>query len=166
MDDLNLLMQEYKHQLDRGTLQKAYRGLMDYVMGLRTHLHAKYPNYAISGGIYYGFMDMTYFSFQPDSLSRRQLKVAIVFIHQTCQFELWLAAANKQVQSSYWQLIRDAGWDQYRLVPSIKGADAILEHILVANPDFADPQPLTAQIESGALQFIADVEGFLSQHAG
>jgi hypothetical protein len=45
-------MEEYKKQLDKGAIQKAYRGLMDYIMGLRTFFEKKYPAYSVSGTIY------------------------------------------------------------------------------------------------------------------
>jgi hypothetical protein len=37
----------------------------------------------------------------------------------------------------------------------------VLEHILVAEPDFDDLEELTARIEKGTLEFIRDVEDFL-----
>ena len=74
-------MQEYKRQLEKGAIQVAYKGLMEYIMELRTHLHNKYPDYFVSS-VYYGYMDMTYISFFPKSLKDRNLKVAVVFIHQ------------------------------------------------------------------------------------
>ena len=30
-------MNEYRKQLEKGTIQKAYQGLMDYIMGLRSY---------------------------------------------------------------------------------------------------------------------------------
>jgi len=62
------LMTEYRKQLEKGQIQKAYQGLMDYVMGLRSYFENKYPEYTVSGTVYFGYMDMTYFSFFPDSL--------------------------------------------------------------------------------------------------
>ena len=44
---------EYKKQLDKGIIQKAYKGLMEYIMSLRTYFHNKYPDYFVSGNIYY-----------------------------------------------------------------------------------------------------------------
>ncbi len=92
------------------------------------------------------------------------MKIAVVFLHKEFRFEVWLAAANKQVQAEYWKLIKDSGWDQYRLVPATQGYDSIIEHVLVANPDFSDLDGLTHQIESGTMNFIKDVEGFLASH--
>jgi hypothetical protein len=97
-------------------------------------------------------------------LKDRKLKIAIVFLHETTRFEVWLAGVNKQVQTKYWKLIKDSDWNKYHLVSTTKGADSIIEHVLVDNPDFSDLDALTKQIESAALKFIKDVDGFLSKH--
>jgi hypothetical protein len=157
-------MNEYRKQLEKGAIQKAYKGLMEYVMGLRTHFKNKYPDYVVSGSMYYGYMDMTYFSCFPKSLKDRGLKIAIVFLHESFRFEAWLAGYNKQVQANYWKLFKASDWNAYRLVPSTKGADSIIEHILVDNPDFRDLDALTDQIERETLKFIKDVESFLTDY--
>ena len=155
-------MQEYKIQMEKGVIQKAYKGLMEYIMGLRTYFQNNYPDYVISGSVYYGYMDMTYFSILTEAIKPRKLKIAVVFIHETCRFEVWLAASNKQVQSEYWKMIKESGWDKYRLVPSVKGYDFILEQVIVEDPDFRDLDRLTRQIEAPILEFIRDIEVFLS----
>jgi hypothetical protein len=163
MESFHESMQEYRRQLEKGTIQKAYRGLMEYFMDLKTHFKNNYPDYFVSGSLYYGYMDMTYFSFFPESLKDRNLKVAVVFVHETFQFEVWLAGYNKQIQTKYWKLIKESGWNQYQLVSTTEGADAIIEDILVTDPDFSDLNSLTKQIERGALEFIVEVEDFLSR---
>ena len=150
--------------MKKGVIPEAYKGLMDYIMELRTYLKKKYPNYFVSGSIYYGYMDMTYFSFFPESLKRRKLKIGIVFIHETCRFEVWLFGYNKQVQTKYWKLIKESGWNKYRIPISIKGIDSIIEYNLVDNPDFSDLNILTKKIETNTLNFIKDVENFLVKH--
>jgi hypothetical protein len=155
---------EYKKQMRLGAVPKAYRGLMEYILTLRNHFKNKYPDFTVSGSLYFGYMDMTYFSCFPESLKQRGLKIAIVFIHETCRFEIWLAGYNKQVQAKYWQIVKDSGWDQYRVVPTVQGYDSIIESVAAADPDFSDLDALTAQIERAALQFIEDVEGVLTAH--
>jgi len=157
-------MTEYKKQLQKGSIVKAYRGLMEYIMNLRTYLDKKYPDYNIPSNIYFGYMDMTYFSFFPDSLKSRKLKVGIVFVHKTFRFEVWLFGYNKTVQNKYWKLINERNWNKYRIVPTTKGYDSILEHVLVDNPDFSNLDNLFKQIEIGTLNFIKDVENFLLKH--
>ncbi len=164
MESFHEYMKEYRKQLEKGAIQEAYKGLMEYVMNLRTHFKNKYPDYFVSGNIYFGYMDMTCFSFIPESLKHRKLKTAIVFIHDTCRFEVWLAGYNKQVQSKYWKLFKESGWDKYHIVPTTKGVDSIMECVIANNPDFNDLDGLTQQIEKAAMKFINDVESFLSRH--
>lgn len=155
---------EYRKQLEKGAIQRAYRGLMDYIMGLRSYFESKYPDYSVSGSIYLGYMDMTYFSFFPESLKRRGLKAGVVFVHPTFRFEVWLFGYNKGIQARYWKLFKESGWSKYRVPPTTKGVDSIVEGVLVENPDFSDLDALTGQIERGTLKFIEDIEGFLSEH--
>ena len=164
MKSFHEYMSEYRKQMKKGDIKEAYKGLMEYIMDLRVHFKNKYPDYFVSGSIYYGYMDMTYFSFIPESLKRRKLKIAIVFIHDTCRFEVWLGGYNKQVQTEYWKLVTESGWNKYHIVPTTTGVDSIIENILVDNPDFSDLNTLTKQIERGTLKFIEDVESFLSIH--
>jgi len=164
MEKLNEYIQEYKKQLDKGYIKQAYKGLMEYILNLKTHFENKYPGYFVSSNIYYGYMDMTYFSFIPESLKRRKLRIAIVFIHETLTFEVWLTGYNKNIQKQYWELIKASNWGKYHVVPTTRGVDSIIDHILVDNPDFSDLDTLTEQIETGALNFIRDIENFLSKH--
>jgi hypothetical protein len=155
-------MAEYKKQMRIGLVPKAYKGLMDYILDLRNYFKKKYPDWSVSGSLYTGYMDMTYFALVPESFKQRGLKIAVVFIHESCRFEVWLSAVNKQVQAEYWQVIKDSGWSKYRLVPSVQGNDSILETVLVESPDFGDLNGLTADIEIGSLEFINAIEEFLA----
>jgi len=125
MEPFHEYINEYRNQLAKGAIQKAYKGLMEYIMALRTHFKNNYPDYFVSGSIYYGYMDMTYFSFTPQSLKHRNLKIAIVFIHETCRFEAWLGGYNKQVQQKYWKLFKDVRLNKL----------TILELTITANND-------------------------------
>jgi hypothetical protein len=156
-------MKEYQKQLHKGTIQKAYKGLMEYMMGLRTFFEAQYQDCFVSGSIYYGYMDMTYFSVIPKDLKQRNLKIAIVFLHESFRFEIWLAGYNKKVQEKYWKLFKESGWKKYRIVPTPKDADSILEHVAVEDPDFANLEALTKKIDKETSKFIADVESALSR---
>jgi len=163
MESFNRYMEDYRKEMKKGVIKEAYKGLMGYIMDLRTHFKNNYPDYFVSG-LYYGYMDMTYFSFSPDSLKDRKLKIAIVFIHDTVRFEVWLSGQNKEIQRKYWKLFKDKNWNKYKIVPTIEDYDSIVEHVLVSNPDFSDLEALTKKIEEGTLKFIGDVEEFLGGH--
>src|SRR4030042_871568 len=158
MEPFHEYINEYRQQLEKGAIIKAYKGLMEYIMDLRTYFNNKYPDYFVSGSIYYGYMDMTYFSFFPESLKQRKLKIGIVFLHEAFRFEVWLFGYNKKVQTKYWELFKESDWNKYPIVSTPKGVDAIIEHVLVDNPDFSDLDKLTKRIELETLKFINDVE--------
>ena len=156
-------MYEYKKQLKKGDIKKAYNGLIQYFKDLRSHFNNKYPDFLVSSSIYPGYMDLTYFHFFPKSLKPRKLKIVILFIHDTFRFEVWLAGNNKKVQKKYLDLFTENNWKKYHIASTTKGVDSILDYILIANPDFREVDTLTKQIEQGTLKFIKDVETFLSK---
>ncbi len=165
MTSLQENMVEFKKQLEKGAIQKAYLGLMEYMMRLKNHFSNTYPDYATPGSLYDGYMDMTYFSILPRSLKDRDLKIAIVFLYDAFRFEIWLSGKNKQVLAKYWQIIKKSEWNKYKIVEPTKGVDCVVEHILVDDPDFNDLDTLTKQIEQETLKFIHDIENFLAQNA-
>lgn len=161
MKTLNEYISEYKRQMEKGDVKEAYRRLMEYIMSLRTHFSGKYPDFFVSGNIYQGYMDMTYFSFTPEALKRKKLRIALVFLHEKIRFEVWLGGYNKQVQLKYWKLFKEKNMEKYKIPSSIKGIDYIIEHTLVDDPDFNDLDALTKKIETGVLEFIKDIETLL-----
>jgi hypothetical protein len=156
-------MEELRGQLGKGSIQKAYRALLSYMMGLRTHFDNSYASFAVSG-LYQGYMDMTYFALVPPSLKQRGLKIAIVFNYDAFRFEAWLAGSNRKVQRQYWELFKDSPWPGYRVVTPAKGVDAILECDLATDFDLNDLDALTASIERTTVAFIDDIEKFLTEH--
>jgi len=156
-------MKEFRQQLEKGAIQAAYQGLMQYFRDLRRHFRDAYPQYPVSGSIYFGTMDMTYFSLVPESLKRRRLKIAIVFVYDSFRFEVWLSGSNRKVQSEYWKRFSASDWDTYHLASNPRREDYVIDHILVSHPDFGDLDALTGQIERGTLEFIKDVEAALSE---
>jgi hypothetical protein len=155
-------MEELRKQLQKGSIQKAYRALLSYMMGLRTYFAEEYGDPAVSG-LYQGYMDMTYFAIFPTSLKERDLKIAIVFNYDAFRFEAWLAARNRKIQRQYWNLFKDSQWDGYRVVAPAGGIDSILECDLADNSDLSDTDTLTSKIEKGTTAFIEKIERFLSR---
>jgi hypothetical protein len=160
MANLQNYMIDYREQLQKGAIQQAYRGLMDYMQSLRTYFQKKYPDYEVPGNLYFGYMDMTYFAIIPPEFRQSKLKVAIVFLHEAFRFEAWLSGGNRQIQVDYSNLIQDKGWSKYPLTANPKSSDSILECILVAEPGFSDLDSLTKEIDNGAVKFINDIQKF------
>ena len=158
-------LEQLHGQLENGAIQRAYRALLSFMMGLRTRLKNKHPDFSVSA-LYQGYMDMTYFAISPPSLKRRDLKIAIVFNYEAFRFEAWLAGRNRGVNRQYRELLKDRKSPPYRFVAPAKGVDSIVECDLARGFDLDDPDTLTKTIETGAAAFIEDIEGFLSESAG
>ena len=153
MDKLNDLISDYQHQLQKGTIQKAYREILGFISGLKVHLKRKYPEYQVSG-LYQGYMDMTYFSFTPAELKERNLKIALVYLHEENRFEAWLSAVNRSVAEEYIQKLKDFDDMGYMISKTPLGVDYITTRILTDSPDFDDQKKLTEEIEIRGLSFI------------
>ena len=163
MDSIKEDLEQFRKQLEKGSIRNAYRALLAFMMQLRNHFKNNLDDFTVSG-LYQGYMDMTYFALFSSSLKQRNLKVPIVFNYETFGFEAWLSGSNRQVQRQYWELFKDSKWPAYRLVPQ-EGTwvDSILEYDLVTSFDLDDPDALTAAIETATLAFIDDIEQFLAQ---
>ncbi len=155
-------IRELQRQLEKRSIQKAYRALLSYMMGLRTHFVSIHGSPAVSG-LYRGYMDMTYFAVSPPFLKRRDLKVAVVFNYDAFRFEAWLAARNRKVQRQYWELFKDNGWVDVRVVTPAAGVDSIVECDLVKGFDLGKPDALTLRIENATNAFIENIERFLAE---
>ena len=161
MESLNALIEKYAAQLRKGQVQKAYKGIMTFMSGLKTYMENRYPEYSVNA-LYFGYMDMTYFAFTPPDLKNKQLKIAIVYIHEQSRFEIWLCGSNKKIQTEYINRMNQINIEGYQLSRAAPGVDSIIEAILVERPDFDHPEELEKQIETKSIDFINDITIFLS----
>ncbi len=164
MDSLAHHVQEYKNQLSQGHIQKAYRGIMAFMSDLKSYLERKYPDYT-TGSLYFGYMDMTYFAFTPSALKNLKLKIAIVFLHEECKFEVWLAGNNRKIQADFIEFLGQKNIEKYTLSQIQPGVDSIIVSTIVETPDFADLDALKKKIEEKTIEFIKDMfhMGFIAK---
>lgn len=163
MKSLNECITEYRNQMLKGEIPTAYRGLLDFMIRLRNTIRYKYPSWSVAGNLYQGYMDMTYFPLSTEKLKDKKLKIAVVLIHETVRFEIWLSAVNKVIQSEYRDKLKDKDLKGYRMPAVLKGSDSIIEHTLDNNPDFGNPDSLIRQLVTGTAGFINDVEVLLRE---
>ena len=152
MQSLNESVKEYTVQLQQGHIQKAYKGIMIFMSGLKTWLESR-DTECTATGLYPGYMDMTYFAFTPQVLKQRSLKIAIVYLHEQNRFEVWLGGANRRVQAETIDLFKGKDLDGLTLSRIEPGVDSIVEMKLVENPDFDHPEELMLAIESKVIEF-------------
>ena len=162
MDSLNQCIQEYRKQLRIGDIQKAYKGIISFMLGLRTELENKYPEH-LKSSVYYGYMDMTYFAFTPAELRNMGLKIAIVYLHEKGTFEAWLAADNRKIQADYIKVLKNKEVGEYKISEVFPRVDSIVESVLAAWPDFDAPAELKMQIEIAAMSFTNDMISLLQE---
>ena len=162
MDLLSDHIREYTIQLGNGHIQKAYKGIMTFMSDLRACLESKYPGFT-AGALYFGYMDMTYFAFTPPDLKDRKLKIAIVYLHEECRFELWLAGNNRKIQADYIELLGHKNTGRYSLSQIHPGVDSIIASSIVERPDFDDADGLKKQIEAKTIEFVNDITIILNQ---
>lgn len=144
MKDLNYYVESYKEQLKKGDIQEAYTGLVKYVMGLGTILSKNLSESYSFGNLFQGYMDYTYFYYSNDFLKERKLKMGLVLNHSKMQFELWLLGQTIPIQEKYWHYFKNTKWNKNR---TTKPQYAILETVLIENPNFNDLDMLSKQIE-------------------
>ena len=91
-----------------------------------------------------------------------KLKIAIVFLHEECKFEAWLAGSNRKIQAEYIALLSHKNMGRYDLSKISPGVDSIIESLIIKQPDFDNPAELKKQIELSILEFAEDINTILS----
>lgn len=161
MESMNNHINEYTQQLKKGRIQKAYKGIMAFMTGLKIYLENKYPDYP-TGALYFGYMDMTYFSFTPLELKKKNLKIAVIYLHEQNRFEAWLGGGNRKVQAEYIERLKQMDIGSYQLSRINPGVDSIIELRIVEQPDFDRAEDLMQDIESKTIEFINNILSILA----
>lgn len=161
MKTLNNSIYDYGRQVENGDIRFAYQGLINYILKLKLQLKEKYPEYNISKNFYQGYMDISFFSLAPEKLKQKNLKIAVVYIHEKTRFEVWLTGRNSEVQSNYRHQFKKLKSKKYLISPDKKGVTSIIESVLVDKPNFDRPDKLTKAISIGVRNFLEDIEKLL-----
>lgn len=162
MASLSSSIAEYTRQLRNGHIQKAYKGIMAFMSALKSDMESRYPGYAASA-LYFGYMDMTYFAFTPLDLKKRNLKIAVVYLHEENRFEAWLGGGNRKVRDEYIQILKRKDIGDLRLSGAGAGIDSIVEGELVSQPDFDHTDDLMQSVGSKAIAFAESILSILNR---
>lgn len=157
MKDLNEYVIAYQKQLQEGKIQIAYKGIMSFMGNLKSYLSEMHSDYLV-GALYFGYMDMTYFAITTTELKDKQLKIAVVYLHQENCFELWLSATNKKIQAQYIDKLKDKDLKGYQLSVSQPGIDSIIESRIIDHPNFNESISLKVELDKLTQKFIEDVK--------
>lgn len=144
MENFSDYIAVYKEELKKEDIQKAYEGLLKYVMYLKSYYSKTLSDRFFFGNVSPGYMDFTYFPFFNDYLRYEKLRFGVVLNHKKVRFELWLMGQNIEIQKIYWNLLKTSKWNKNQItMPKY----SVLEVILVEYPNFDELDHLTAQIE-------------------
>lgn len=152
------LINYFELQLRKGKIQKAYKLIFDFMSGLRNQLKSSHSEYEIPTSMYHGYMDMTYFPIFTKKLKKHKLKTAVVFNYKAFRIEVWLSAANKNVQKKYWEKLKHKTLDKYIIIEPQKGIDSILEYHIPGNYNFNDIDLLRKKAANSVIMMIEDME--------
>ena len=94
MKTLNEIIGAYTNHLQQGEIQIAYKEILGFLGKLRAEFIKKHPHYDVNS-IYQGYMDMSYFSLNTKLLKDKGLKIAIVYLHEKGDFEVWLFCSEQ-----------------------------------------------------------------------
>lgn len=162
MESMNNYINEYTKQLSKGQIQKAYKGIMTFMSRLKNYMEDKYPEYA-SSALYFGYMDMTYFAFTPLELKKKNLKIAVVYLHEQNKFEAWLGGGNRKVQAEYIEQMRHIDIGNYKLSRINPGVDSIIEVQIIEHPNFDQAEDLMQKVESKTVEFAKNILSILNE---
>ena len=146
----------YTELIEKGDIQTAYRGIMDFFGYLRVSFTKTYPQYEI-GNLYQGYMDMTYFSITTDRFKAKGLKVAIVYLHAQGVFEVWLSARNRSMAKTFVPLFSSDVMLKLNAFHDMENPDAIVERKIVEYPDFDSQDDLAKLILQETERFVTEI---------
>jgi len=146
---INSCISFYKEQVNKSDIQKTYMFLLKYLMQVKASFEKSLSKKYSCGYVSPGYMDYSYFSFANEYLKGKRLRFGIVLNHSEMRFELWLMGQNKEIQNSYWNLLKASTWNQDC---TTKPQYAELEIVLVDNPNFENIDTLTADIINRAIE--------------
>lgn len=134
---------------------------MTFMSNLSIYLVNSHREFSVSA-LYLGYMDMTYFAFTPPDLKIKNLKIAIVYLHEQNRFEAWLSGSNRKIQAEYIKHLSYKDTKDYKLSQVLTGVDSIIESTLVDQPDFDNSEELKKLIDLKIIEFANDMRSLLA----
>lgn len=101
------LLAEYEKLLRTTNLIAGYQEFIRLFRSLRIVLENSMPAYKFQGNIAENALDYSYFLLSNEKLKEKGLKIAVVFVHQSFRFEVWLSGYNRKYQCGYYALLKD-----------------------------------------------------------
>lgn len=153
-------IKEYENIIKNTSLQRGYQEFLKFFRYLKIYLEKEMPEYKFTGNIVENNMDYSYFQFSNETLKSKGLKIVVVFVHKTCNYEVWLSGINRNVQIKYHKELIDSD-NKYTLTTDPTRLDYILKHIIISDCDYSNIDRLLNEIKSETLNFIEDIQSLV-----
>ena len=155
-ESLSCCIEEYCRAVAGVRIPRAYRGILASLTLFQSAWKSAHPADAV-GALYQGYMDMSFVAFAPVPLAEKRLKISLVFLHDTGNFSLWLAAGNRDIQKRVSEAFGCVPLGAYSLSPLEPGVDAIIANDLPKPYAFDDPKALNESLVAAAEAFTQDM---------
>ncbi len=103
METNHQLLKMYKNLIQTTQIQECYQYIMKLIHDIYTILKNDLNTFQFCNKVIENNMNFSYFQLTNPQLKKQGLKIQIIFIHQSCQFEVWLSGYNRQIQQQYYQ---------------------------------------------------------------
>ena len=150
----------YTASLRSGDLPLAYRAILSALLSFRTAWQREHPQDK-TGGLYQGYLDMSFVAVSPPRLANRRLKISLVYLHAEGRFSLWLAAENRAIQAEIWNALMGKNIGGDTLTSLRPGTDAIIEREVPPPYAFDEPDALTNRLMDAAEGFVRDMAALI-----
>lgn len=137
---------EYKELMDTTNIQKCYQQMIQLIKYISAKLEREMPDYHFMGRVVENQMDFSYFQATTEKLKKQGLKIQVVFVHKTCEFEVWMSGYNRKVQCRYYNMISDLE-SPLALCANPERNDYIAKLVLTKNIITDDPETIISEMQ-------------------
>jgi hypothetical protein len=150
-------IKEYESIMESTNLQRGYQELIKFFRYLKIYLEKEMTDYKFTGNIVENNMDYSYFQFYNEIFKNKGLKIVVVYVHKTCNYEVWLSGINRQTQVKYYEKIKGKKY-KYELTSDPNRFDYILKEKIIEECNYKDLNNLLIKMSNKIQCFIDDIK--------
>lgn len=145
METNHQLLKMYKNLIQTTQIQECYQYIMKLIHDIYTILKNDLNTFQFSNKVIENNMNFSYFQLTNPQLKKQGLKIQIIFIHQSCQFEVWLSGYNRHIQQQYYQKLNSKC--PFQLCENPQKNDYIVKIPIIKNITIDDTQDVINEIK-------------------
>lgn len=153
------LFREYKHIMETTNVQRCYQHILKLIRYISSELEKEMPEYTFMGRVVENQMDFSYFQATRESLKEAGLKIQVVFMHSTCDFEVWLSGYNRKIQCSYYERLRHTECP-FEVCSNPEKNDFIIKAIVGTKVTTDAPEAIIAEIKRKVVELEEHVKKY------